>query len=218
MDGTIRELSLAPIHPNAPATDPRYLIRLEDVGDTLILGRLSEAPLGYKLESGIQNMLVHRKHAQIGGAPPVLTVLGAHSCTVINSARRLELTQGQSCVLGEFDEIHLIDMELAQKLQFAKSGTDYTGDTCAYRVDCAAPLQLQPIAPDGRAYRRGLQLNTTTQLRLGRAAGSGGVTDPRVSRLHARICAPGPGPLTVTAEGTHPCVLVKAHTGAQQLP
>ena len=153
-------------------------------------------------------------------------------------------------VLSELDEIHLIDVGLAQKFHLTEFGTGYTGDACAYRVDCAAPFLLQPIAPDGRAYRRRrpmltrtarvrarvtslgravrtacrvlyhrprLPLGTTTQLRLGRTAGPWGVTDPRVSRLHARICA-GPGPPTVTAEGSHPCVLIKALTGAQQRP
>ena len=38
-----------------------------------------------------------------------------------------------------------------------------------------------------------------------------------MSRLHARICA-GPGPPSVTAVGMHPCVLIKALTGAQQRP
>ena len=213
----VRELSLAPIHPDADAADPRCRIRLKKVGDALLLGRLSEAPPGKDFQSGIQNMLVHRKHVRIEGEPPVLTALGAQPCIVINSAGRVKLTQGQSCVLRELDEIHLIDVGLAQKFNLTEFGTGYTGDACAYRVDCAAPFLLQPIAPDGRAYRRPrLQLGTTTQLRLGRTAGPWGVTDPRVSRLHARICA-GPGPPTVTAEGAHPCVLIKALNGTQKL-
>ena len=63
-------------------------------------------------------------------------------------------------MLAELDEIHLIDVGLAQKSNIAgytgdlAFGTGYTGDACAYRVDCAAPFLLQPIAPDGRAYRR----------------------------------------------------------------
>ena len=57
-------------------------------------------------------------------------------------------------VLSELDEIHLIDINLAQQFNLNAFGTGYTGDACAYRVDCAAPFLLQPIAPDGRAYRR----------------------------------------------------------------
>ena len=72
-----------------------------------------------------------------------------------------------------------------------------------------------------RTHRPRLQLGTTTQLRLGRAAAGHpnpwGVTDPRVSRLHARVCA-GPGAPTITAEGANPCVLIKALTGAQRRP
>ena len=90
-------------------------------------------------------------------------------------------------------------------------------------------LYVPPTHGPGRAVRtasRGtrrprLQLGTTTQLRLGRAAAGHnnpwGVTDPRVSRLHARVCA-GPGAPTITAEGANPCVLIKALTGAQRRP
>ena len=211
-----RELVLAPIHPKAPATDTRRPIHLKLAGDALLLGRASEAPRGQQFESGIQSTLVHRKHVLIQGTPPVITVLGLQPCVVINSAGRLKLTRGQSYVLSELDEIHLIDVGLAQVFSLTQFGTDYTGDACAYRVDRAAPLLLQPIAPDGRTHRRGLQLGTTAQLRLGRTGGPWGLTDPRVSRLHARIRA-GPGPPTVTAEGAHPCILVKALTGAQRL-
>ena len=45
-------------------------------------------------------MLVHRKHVRIEGEPPVLTALGVQPCIVINSAGRLKLTKGQSCVLS----------------------------------------------------------------------------------------------------------------------
>ena len=262
LDGMVRELSLAPIHPDpdpskGPPFDKRCRIRLEKVGDALLLGRLSEAPPGQEFNSGISSMLVHRKHVRIEGEPPVLTALGAQPCIVINSAGRLKLTQGQSCVLSfadtclpgpplyvratrsslvravragglgqlaqsrhacraeltrasrglrtvcvpascvpcvpeaqgsslpgrhalyvrcavsapasgvpwvprtvapqvlsELDEIHLIDINLAQQFNLNAFGTGYTGDACAYRVDCAAPFLLQPIAPDGRAYRR----------------------------------------------------------------
>ena len=220
MAGTVaaRWLALAPVHPGA--TDGRCQVHL-NIGEALILGRRSEAPLGQQLESGIQNMLVHRKHVHIEGAPPRLTALGAHPCVVINSTGCLRLTRGQSCTLSALDEIHLVDVDLAQRGNLASGATGYTGGACAYRVDCAAPLLLNPIAPDGRAYRSRprLQLDTTTttQLLLGRTAGPWGVTDPRVSRLHARICA-GPGPPSVTAVGMHPCVLIKALTGAQQRP
>ena len=96
----VRELSLAPIHPDAPpATDKRCRIRLKKVGDALLLGRLSEAPPGQEFHSGIASMLVHRKHVRIEGEPPVLTALGAQPCVVINSTGRLKLIQGQSCVL-----------------------------------------------------------------------------------------------------------------------
>ena len=57
-------------------------------------------------------------------------------------------------VLRELDEIHLIDVGLANNTTLSEFGTGYSGDACAYRVDCAAPFLLQPIAPDGRAYRR----------------------------------------------------------------
>ena len=212
----VRELTLAPIHPDA--TDSRCRIRLSSVGDALLLGRMAEAPPGTAIKSGIQSDLVHRKHVRIEGQPPVLTALGNQPCVVINSAGRRKLTLGQTCVLSEHDEIHLIDVGLAKAFNLDKFGTGYTGDACAYRVDCVSPFLLQPIAPDGRAYRRPrLQLGTTTELRLGRAAGTPwGVTDMRVSRLHARIRA-GPGPPTVTAEGSHPCVLIKALNGAQQI-
>ena len=65
-------------------------------------------------------------------------------------------------VLSELDEIHLIDVGLAQKFHLTEFGTGYTGDACAYRVDCAAPFLLQPIAPDGRAYRRRRPMLTRT--------------------------------------------------------
>ena len=97
-----------------------------------------------------------------------------------------------------------------------------TGGTGQLDILHVPPYAYQPRAC--RAYhvpwrhRPRLQLGTTTQLRLGRdERKTWGVTDPRVSRLHARICA-GPGPPTVTAEGANPCVLVKALTGAQHLP
>ena len=97
----VRELELAPIHPDPDpsSTDKRCRIRLKKVGDALLLGRLSEAPPGQEFNSGIDNMAVHRKHVRIEGEPPVLTALGAQPCIVINSAGRLKLTQGQSCVL-----------------------------------------------------------------------------------------------------------------------
>ena len=71
-------------------------------------------------------------------------------------------------MLAELDEIHLIDVGLAQKSNIAgytgdlAFGTGYTGDACAYRVDCAAPFLLQPIVPDGRAYRRPRPMLTRT--------------------------------------------------------
>ena len=71
----VRELELAPIHPDPDpsSTDKRCRIRLKKVGDALLLGRLSEAPPGEEFNSGIDNMTVHRKHVRIEGEPPVLT-------------------------------------------------------------------------------------------------------------------------------------------------
>ena len=160
-------------------------------------------------------MHVHRKHVRIEGSPPVLTALGPQPTVVISSTERLSLTQGESCVLCEGDEIQLIDVALAHKSHGAEFGTPYTGDACAYRVERAGPLLLRPVASDGRTALQ-LQLAASTQLRLGRTAETGGVTDQRVSREHALICAQPAGAPTVTAEGTNPCVLVKALTGAQQ--
>ena len=129
----VRELSLAPIHPDATpsATEKRCRIRLKKVGDALLLGRLSEAPPGQEFHSGIASMLVHRKHVCIEGAPPRLSALGAHPCVVINSTGCLRLTRGQSCTLSALDEIHLVDVDLAQRGNLASGATGYTGGACA---------------------------------------------------------------------------------------
>ena len=195
---------------SADATDARCRINLERDGGTLLLGRQSEAPPGQELESGIRSMRVHRKHLRIEGSPPVLTALGSQPCVVISSSERLSLTQGESCVLCEGDEIQLTD-----KSHGTEFGTPYTGDACAYRVERTGPLLLRPVASDGRTALQ-LQLAARNQLRLGRTAETGGVTDQRVSRKHALIRAQPSGAPTVTAEGTNPCVLIKALTGEQQ--
>ena len=96
----VRELSLAPIHPDC---DKRCRIRLNHAGDALLLGRESETPPGEEFDSGITSKFVHRKHVRIEGEPPVLTALGKQPCIVINSEGRLKLTEGETCVLSCVD-------------------------------------------------------------------------------------------------------------------
>ena len=38
-------------------------------------------------------------------------------------------------------------MGLANNTTLSEFGTGYSGDACAYRVDCAAPFLLKPIEP-----------------------------------------------------------------------
>ena len=96
----VRELSLAPIHPDC---NKRCRIRLNHFGDALLLGRESETPPGEEFDSGITSKFVHRKHVRIEGEPPVLTALGMQPCIVINSEGRLKLTEGETCVLNCVD-------------------------------------------------------------------------------------------------------------------
>ena len=96
----VRELSLAPIHPDC---NKRCRIRLNHAGDALLLGRESETPPGEEFDSGITSKFVHRKHVRIEGEPPVLTALGKQPCIVINSEGRLKLTEGETCVLSCVD-------------------------------------------------------------------------------------------------------------------
>ena len=96
----VRELSLAPIHPDC---DKRCRIRPNHAGDALLLGRESETPPGEAFDSGITSTFVHRKHVRIEGEPPVLTALGKQPCIVINSEGRLKLTEGETCVLSCVD-------------------------------------------------------------------------------------------------------------------
>ena len=95
-------------------------------------------------------------------------------------------------VLSELDEIHLIDINLAQQFNLNAFGTGYTGDACAYRVDCAAPFLLQPIAPDGRAYRRPrLQLGSMVKVQFWAVLSSARVP-PQGTRLGGSVL-PGRG-------------------------
>ena len=107
-------------------------------------------------------------------------------------------------VLSELDEIHLIDINLAQQFNLNAFGTGYTGDACAYRVDCAAPFLLQPIAPDGRAYRRPrLQLGSMVKVQPGQCPSSARVP-PQGTRLGGSVLPgrglPGARPLTRVLE------------------